>query len=107
MRVPGKIKLSVEKNPAHPLLYAIKMFLCQVINWSIIIIVIVPLYLVIRTIVTIGQPLFYKIEMAVWKRKQKEGVFVGPIPRYWTIMGIPPWYVHHDMVGEEDDDVFD
>lgn len=70
-----------------------------------------PLYVVIRTIVTIGQPLFYKIDSMRFnrycKKMAKKGIHYINLhpPCYGTLMCIPPWNVKDEV--EDDDDIFD
>lgn len=55
----------------------------------------VPFYLIIRTIVTIWQPYFYKKKQESWRKACQEaarsGEYIDYPPTMGTLFGIRPW----------------
>ncbi len=58
-------------------------------------IVLGPFYLILRTIVTIWQPYFYKKEQESWRKSCQEaarhGDYIDYPPTEGTLLGIGPW----------------
>lgn len=56
-----------------------------------------PFYIIIRTIVTIWQPILYKKQSAKWNKAYQEnleeGIHIDYPPTEGTIMGIGPWKI--------------
>lgn len=54
-----------------------------------------PIYVIIRTIVTIWQPYLYRIQSERWNELYQEqirkGIFIDYPPAQGTIFGIGPW----------------
>lgn len=73
-------------------------------------IITLPFYLILKTIVTIWQPYFYRKQKAAWNKYYQDclrkGIFVDYPPREGTLFGvIRPWGSKIDE--DEDDDIFD
>ena len=54
-----------------------------------------PFWIIIKTIVTIWQPYFYKKGIERWDKKsqkyRRKGILIDYPPRYGTLLGIGPW----------------
>ena len=102
-----------------------KLFLCRflivillTIGWIVMLPVMLPFIIIIKTVVTIWQPCFYKSSLNYYEERRKEwnhiaseyckkGIHIDyppTKPKYGSFLGIGPWYKKSFMCLLEEDE---
>lgn len=67
-----------------------------------------PFYLILKVIVTIWQPYFYRKQSEAWNKHyqdcRRKGIFIDFPPREGTLFGVRPW---GSKIEDEDDDLLE